>query len=207
MKNHTSLSIRTRVLAVGLALAGGLNAGAVESAHDLASSSSGSGSGSTSGTVASQTATAATTATSQTVQASALAQRAQASLQQSLQALQAQQAAPECGSRDGVDVTNTVPNGLVVGGLVPDSGLASAGVANPVTTWTNAHTPTQSTSNGQTTVTVVQTAQQALLNWRLSTSAQHDAQFRPERRRANVAQWVAINKVANNIAPSQILGT
>ncbi len=47
---------------------------------------------------------------------------------------------------------SSVPNGLNVGGLVPDSGLKASGVANPVTTWVGANTPTQTTSGGQTTV-------------------------------------------------------
>jgi filamentous hemagglutinin family protein len=161
--------------------------------------------GSNTGT--SQTATVATTATSQTVQTATLAQHAQASLQQSLQALQAQQAAQSAARASALTMPSTVPNGLVTGGLVPDSGLASSGVANPVTTWVNANTPTQTTSNGQTTVTVTQTAQQALLNWQtFNIGANTTLNFDQSAGGANVAQWVAINKVAASIAPSQILG-
>jgi hypothetical protein len=58
-----------------------------------------------------------------------------------------------------------VPNGLNAGGLAPDSGLAAPGVANPVSSWVNASTPVQTTSNGQTLVAIQQTAPQALLNW------------------------------------------
>ena len=44
-----------------------------------------------------------------------------------------------------------VPNGLVLGGLVPDSGLSAPGMANPVTTWTGANTPTQTTNGARRT--------------------------------------------------------
>jgi len=151
---------------VSLLLILGVNAEAGGNRLFSASPSSSGGSSSTGSTTASsQTATAATTATSQALQTSALAQRAAASLQQSLAALQAQQAAQNAARAATLTAPSGVPNGLVVGGLVPDSGLASTGVANPVTTWVNANTPTQTTSNGQTTVTVIQTQPQALLNW------------------------------------------
>ena len=173
----------------------------------IGASGSGKSSGPASTTATSQTATAATTLTSQTVQTSALSLRAQASLQQSLLALQAQQAAQNAARATALTNPSAVPNGLVIGGLVPDSGLASAGVANPVTTWTHANTPTQSVSSGQTTVTVQQTAQQALLNWQtFNIGANTTLSFDQSAGGANVAQWVAINKVAANIAPSQILG-
>ncbi len=165
------------------------------------------GSASGSGTVSSQTSTQATLATSQTAQMSALAQRAQASLQRSLQTLQAQQAAQSAARAAALSVPATVPNGLIAGGLIPDSGLAGPGVANPVTTWVNAATPTQSTNNGRTTVTVVQTGQQALLNWQtFNIGADTTLAFDQSAAGANAGQWVAVNKVAANIAPSQILG-
>ena len=206
MKTLASLSPRY-LFVVGFALVAGMNAQAGNRLVTMSAPASGKDPATTAGAATSQTATAATTATSQTVQASALAQRAQASLQQSLHALQAQQAAQNAARAAALSIPSTVPNGLVIGGLVPDSGLASTGVANPVTTWTNANTPTQSASNGQTTVTVVQTAQQALLNWQtFNIGAKTTLNFDQSAGGANVAQWVAINKVANNIAPSQILG-
>src|SRR5450756_1731601 len=99
---------------------------------------------------------------------------------------------------------SNVPNGLNTGGLVPDSGLAAPGSANAVTSWVNANTPTQSTSNGQTTVSIRQTASQALLNWATfnvgkSTIVNFDQQGN--------ADWVALNKIIDpSGVPSQILG-
>ena len=193
-------------LYLGLFLAASLDAGAGNRLANLASSS---GSSSTSsGTAASQSATTATVATSQNLQSSALAQRAQASLSRSLQALQVQQAAQNAARASALSIPGSVPNGLVIGGLVPDSGLSRTGVANPVTTWVNANTPTQVTNNGRTTVTVTQTAQQALLNWQTFNIGQNTTlNFDQSAGGGNVAQWVAINKVAPNVAPSQILGS
>ncbi len=170
------------------------------------SSSSFSGGGTGSGT--SQTVTTATGVTQQTVQNSALAQRAQAALQKSTQALQAMQAAQNAAHAAALNLPSTVPNGLAIGGLVPDSGLASTGVANPVTTWVNAKTPIQTTSNGQTQVSITQTGQQALLNWNsFNIGKDTTLNFDQSAGGSNVSQWVAINKVASNVAPSQILGS
>lgn len=164
--------------------------------------------GSSSNTTTTQTSTAATTATSQAAQTSVLAQHAQAALLKSVAALQAQQSAQSAAHAAALNLPVTVPNGLVIGGLVPDSGLASSGVANPVTTWVNAKTPTQTSSDGKTTVTVVQTGQQALLNWTTFNIGRDTLlDFDQSAGGANVGQWVAINKVAPSIAPSQILGS
>jgi filamentous hemagglutinin len=211
VKSISIFHFRVRSFVSALALlivVNGLAQGGGNRLSNLGSSSSGSASGTGSNSASSQTVTAATTATFQAVQTTALAQRAQASLQASLAALQAQQAAQSAARAATLTMPSTVPNGLVIGGLVPGSGLVSPGIANPVTTWVNANTPTQSTSNGQTKVTIVQTAQQALLNWQtFNIGANTTLNFDQSEGGANVSQWVAINKVAANIAPSQILGS
>ena len=98
-------------------------------------------------------------------QAGQLAQASQAALARAATAVRAMQAVQANARSLALGVAPSVPNGLVTGGLVPDSGLTSAGVAAPVTTWQGADTPTQSTSGGQTVVTINQTSPQALLNW------------------------------------------
>src|SRR5262249_52891696 len=55
---------------------------------------------------------------------------------------------------------STTPNGLAPGWL-----QVAPGVATDPSLWQNADLPTQSTSNGQTTVTIQQTAQKAILTW------------------------------------------
>src|ERR1700733_12440429 len=122
---------------------------------------------------------AASAAVTSAQQAAAATQQSMQSLTRATQAIQAMQAMQNAArnaalagpnnlgadpNHPGLQLPN-VPDGLNIGGLVPDSGLASPGVANPVSTWIGASTPTQTSANGQTTVTVQQTAQKAILNW------------------------------------------
>ena len=103
-----------------------------------------------------------------------------------------------------------VPNGLNAGGLVPDSGLKSPGVSNPVTTWTGvAGAPTQATSGAKTTVTVVQTLQNAVLNWSsFNIGKQTTLAFNQSKGGSGVNNWIAFNLVNDPTGvPSQILGS
>ena len=101
-----------------------------------------------------------------------------------------------------------VANGLQTGGIVPDSGLSMNGVAAPVTTWTGAATPVQSGPVSSPTVTVRQTAQSALLNWRtLNVGTRTTLKFDQSAGGAAAPTWVALNRVQDpNLAPTQILG-
>jgi len=193
---------------IGLVLGGAqAHAGSLIAQHNAQVSGNTTSSSSSADTSTSQTATAATTATAQSTQTAAMVQRAQLSLQHSLQIFQAQQTAQAAASAAAQNAASSVPNGLVTGGLVPDSGLASTGVANPVTSWVNATTPVQTTSNGQTTVTVTQTNQQALLNWQsFNIGSDTTLQFDQSAGGSSVGNWVAINKVANSVSPARILG-
>src|ERR1700730_9137023 len=126
---------------------------------------------------------------------------------QALNAVQAMQAAAHAAAARGANNLGldpnhpgqelpNVPNGLTTGGLVPDSGLASQGVANAVRTWTNARTPTRTISSGKTDVTIVQTAQQALLNWQtFNIGKDTTLTFDQTRGGPNASQWIAFNKV------------
>jgi filamentous hemagglutinin family protein len=104
-----------------------------------------------------------------------------------------------------------VPNGLVDGGLVPDSGLSAPGAANPVTTWTGARTPTQTTSSdgAQTNVNIEQTAPRAILNWQtFNVGRDTTVNFDQSAGGAQASQWTALNRVLDPTArPSQILGS
>jgi filamentous hemagglutinin len=96
-----------------------------------------------------------------------------------------------------------VPNGLGVGGLEVDPGVA----ANPGL-WTGADLPTQSQNGTRTNVTIVQKAQQALLNWRtFNIGKETTLKFDQSAGGTNQSQWVAFNKVNDPTGrPSQILG-
>ncbi|WP_198135168.1 filamentous haemagglutinin family protein [Rhodopseudomonas palustris] len=150
----------------------------------------------------SATAIAADAAAQAAAQAASAAAQGSASLSRATAALQAMQAA-QAAARAAAGSAAGVPNGLTVGGLVPDSGLAAAGVARPVVSWTNARTPVQSGPTDSPTVKVQQTGAQAILNWSsfnvgASTSLVFDQQGN--------SSWVALNRVGASSSPSQILG-
>jgi len=98
-----------------------------------------------------------------------------------------------------------VPNGLVPGGL-----QVAPGVAAGSPQWQNANLPTQSTANGQTTVTVTQTAPKAILTWQTfnvgkNTTADFDQSAGTQNGTNN---WVALNRILDPAGvPSQILGS
>ncbi len=69
-------------------------------------------------------------------QAAAVAMQSQNELAKISSALLAVQAAQTAARNAAAAAPSTVQNGLQTGGLVPDSGLAAPGVANPVQDWT-----------------------------------------------------------------------
>jgi len=133
-----------------------------------------------------------------TAQARANANDALARTTQALQAVKAMQSAARgaalAASRPAV------PDGLTTGGLQLAPNAAMAGAAAPV----------QSVAaNGQTTVTVTQNAQQALLNWQTFNIGKNTTlNFDQSAGGADASQWVAFNKINDpSGVPSQILGS
>ncbi|MDI4235724.1 filamentous hemagglutinin family protein [Bradyrhizobium sp. Arg237L] len=152
-------------------------------------------------TAATQAATAAAQAAAQRAQQAA--QNTQASMARAAQAIQALRAAQSAARGLAASAPSSIPNGLNIGGLVPSSGLAAPGVANPVTNWVGANTPTQTTSNGQTTVNIEQTQSQAVLNWQsFNVGRDTTVNFNQQ----GNASWAALNRLASNASPSQIMG-
>jgi filamentous hemagglutinin len=210
------------ILTSSLAHAGGSRLSLLGSPSSGGTSGSNSTSGS--GTTTSQTATAATTATAQAAQTTALALRAQGSLQSSLQALQAQQAAQNAARAAALTGTQNIPNGIIIGGLVPKGGVptitnTTTSASGSTTTyalpgagaWTGVGGLSQSTSTTGTTTSIVDTitqnSQEAVLNWQTFNIGQNTTlNFDQSAGGSSASQWVAINKVAANIAPSEILG-
>jgi filamentous hemagglutinin family protein len=96
-----------------------------------------------------------------------------------------------------------VPNGLVTGGLVPATGAT----ANS-SLWSNANLPSQTVSNGKTTVTIVQNSQDAVLTWNtFNIGSGTTLDFNQNKGGSNVDSWIAFNIVDNpNAVPTQILG-
>ncbi len=102
-----------------------------------------------------------------------------------------------------------VPNGLGQNGLEIDPGVSTTpGVITNPDLWKGAQLPTQTTTPDRTTVTVVQTAQQALLNWKtFNIGKETTLKFDQSAGGANQTQWVAFNKINDPTGrPSQILG-
>src|ERR1700754_1714621 len=101
-----------------------------------------------------------------------------------------------------------VPNGLGAGGLVAHK-PSDADVANGLV-WENANAPTQTTNGANTTVTVQQNAQKAILTWDSfnvgkNTTVHFDQTKGTQTDGSNT--WIALNRVIDPTGtPSQILG-
>ena len=108
---------------------------------------------------------------------------------------------------------SVVPNGLAPGGLQVAAGVP-ANLAKPTTgenasLWQGANLPRQASASGKTTVTIKQTAQQALLTWQtFNIGTQTTLKFDQSAGGADKNQWIAFNKVNDpSGSPSQILGS
>ncbi|MET0444681.1 MAG: filamentous hemagglutinin N-terminal domain-containing protein, partial [Pseudorhodoplanes sp.] len=113
---------------------------------------------------------------------------------QDIQGVQAAARAAAAAAQVSVTAPIAVPNGLGLGGLLP----------NKPAGWTGANDPSQSIdSSGQTQVNIRQLTQQAILNWQsFNVGARTTLTFD----QGGNAGWVALNRVTNATAPSQILG-
>ncbi len=135
---------------------------------------------------------------------------------QAMQAAQAMQLAARNVANGGGNHANTnpsgngiqlpdVPDGMGKGGLQVDNRVTGANS----TWWKGANLPTQTTGdNGKTNVTIVQTAQQALLNWETFNVGKNTTlTFDQSAGGASKSQWIAFNQVNDPLAnPTQILG-
>ena len=97
-----------------------------------------------------------------------------------------------------------VPNGLGTGGL-----QVHGNVPGNASWWQGAEMPTQTTNGSETTVTIKQTAQQALLNWETFNVGKNTTlTFDQSAAGSSASQWIAFNKVHDALQnPTQILGT
>jgi filamentous hemagglutinin len=103
----------------------------------------------------SQTATAATAAASAAAQTVILTQRAQLSMQRSmlaLQTIQAQQNAQSAARNLSISRPNSIPDGLITGGLVP--GVAGTDPSNPAASGANNQVPITVNPNGSDSITL-----------------------------------------------------
>ncbi|MES2569477.1 MAG: filamentous hemagglutinin N-terminal domain-containing protein, partial [Verrucomicrobiota bacterium] len=143
---------------------------------------------------------------------------------QAVQAVQAMQSAARNLSRSGPNnlgrnpsqagrILPNVPNGLGVGGLQVAPGvpvnLNKPVAGEEIKLWQGANLPSQSVTGKKTTVTIRQTAEQALLNWKtFNIGKETTLRFDQSKGGVNEKQWIAFNKVNDPTGvPSQILGS
>ncbi|HEY8066796.1 MAG TPA: filamentous hemagglutinin family protein [Methylosinus sp.] len=144
-------------------------------------------------------------ATSEAQQAATIAKQSQGTLQRATQAIQAMQAAQAAARAAAAGATSSsIANGLSVGGNGTLPGLVvDPRVGSTSGLWINADLPTQSASDGKTTVTIKQNAAQAVMTWLYynvspNTTVVYDQQGN--------TSWVALNRIDATGTPSQILG-
>lgn len=122
-------------------------------------------------------------------------QQSIANLNSAAQAIALRQALQQQARQAAQGRPSDVPDGLGEGGLKVDEDALTRG-------WHNAKDPTQQVADGQTTVTITQTGEKAILNWETfnvgrNTTVKYDQQ----------ADWAVLNRVNDPLArPSQIQG-
>ena len=138
--------------------------------------------------------------------ASQAARDAQNALKRATLAVQAMQASQQA-ARDAARAqlnANIVPNGLQPGGL-----QVAPGVATGANLWQGADLPVETVNGGQTNVTVKQSQQKAILEWKtFNVGGNTQLYFDQTAGGANKADWIALNRVLDpSGAPSRILGS
>ena len=146
---------------------------------------------------------AAANQATQSAAVAALSAQALVSFQRASSAISAQIAAQQAAAQAAVAAGSSVPNGLTVGGL-----LVAPNASDP-NVWQGASQPSQSTSNGQTTVTIDQTQQKAILTWTTFNVGQNtEIYFNQSAGNTSAGNsWVALNRIVDPSGnPAQILG-
>jgi filamentous hemagglutinin family protein len=115
---------------------------------------------------------------------------------QAVNSVQAMQQAARNAAGSG-----NVPNGLTPGGLQVATGQNAE--------WNGAFLPTQSVSNGQTTVVIQQTSPKAILNWQtFNVGRNTTVDFNQSAGGTAANTWVVLNRILDpSGSPSQILGS
>ncbi|KAF1047990.1 MAG: Heme/hemopexin-binding protein [Herbaspirillum frisingense] len=128
-------------------------------------------------------------------QANAQLQRSINNLSALARGIAAQQAAQEAARQAALANGAGVPDGLADGALKVDTNSLTRG-------WFNANAPTQSATDGKTTVSVQQTADKAILNWETFNVGKNTIlSF------AQNANWAVLNRINDPLMrPSQIQG-
>ena len=150
-----------------------------------------------------------------TTQARTNALDAMARTTRAIQSVQAMQTAARAAAIAGPNNLGVNPNNPalrlpdVTNGLSADGLVVAAGATAGSSLWQGANLPVQSASGGQTTVSIKQFSQQAVLNWnKFNIGKQTTLNFDQSAGGANKNQWIAFNKITDpSGVPSQILGS
>lgn len=138
---------------------------------------------------------------------SAVALRASTNAARVAAAVSARASANALARQAALQMVSTIPNGLGAGGLQPvASGVRIENIAvdTPgLNLWHGANAPTQSVANGQTTVTVQQTEQRAVLSWE-TFNVGRETTLVFDQKQNGVAQqdWIALNRVVGQLNPA-----
>ncbi|MCK9917114.1 filamentous hemagglutinin family protein [Microbacteriaceae bacterium K1510] len=155
---------------------------------------------------ASASAAVAAAAASQAAQAQAaqVASQVQNSLKRATLAIQAQQATQQAARDAARAAASNVTDGLSAGGLVVDPRVA----AGDNSLWQNISQPNQTTSGGQTTVTLTQSAQRAIATWQQFNVGKNTTVYFDQRGGNSDTgnAWVVLNRIDAAGSPSQIQG-
>ena len=148
---------------------------------------------------------AAATSAAASQQAAALAQQSQASMTTATNAIRSILSAQAAARAAAQMVPSSIPNGLTPGGLVVDPRVTAGSGPN---LWVNANLPVQTTSNGETLVTVKQTAQRAVATWQqFNVGRNTTVYFDQSLGNATTGNsWVVLNRIDATGVPSQIEG-
>ena len=154
-----------------------------------------------SATAAAAQVTATTTAAQQ--QAAAIGQVTSSYLARVTQAITAARQAAAAARTAASQAASSVPNGLTSGGLVVDPRVSSDS-----SLWQNISQPSQTTSNGQTTVTLTQTSQRAVATWEsFNVGSNTTVYFNQSAGNSSSGNnWIVLNRIDATGVPSQILG-
>ncbi len=137
---------------------------------------------------------------------SAAALRASTNAARVSRAVAARSTANEMARQAALSMMSTVQNGLAVGGLNPVANgvrIENIPLDTPgLNLWHGANAPTQTTANGQTTVTVKQTEQRAVLSWE-TFNVGRETTLVFDQKQDGVAQqsWIALNRVVGQLDP------
>ena len=156
------------------------------------------------GYASSPSAAAVAAAQAQQAEAQRSAQAAQNALKRATLAVQAIQASQQAARDAARTALGNVPNGLQTGGL-----QIAPGAVPGSTLWQGANSPTETTDNGRTKVTIQQTQQKAILNWQtFNVGKETDLYFDQRAGGTKASEWIALNRVLDpSTAPSRILGS